>query len=226
MKKSLFTIIVLALLASCSVKTNEEKARELIEPDVKEHLIKPEKFEIAEFQLDSCFIDQPQNPDMIKFALNINKIYSEYKEYAEEAQRAESYMTIYEDSYGYQSAHSKLQVNKYRTEMEKTQRKASNAKDKILQMFKDNKQLLVDFNSGKHEFIGWSAVFSFRTETAGGHDTMGGAVYFLNKDLTKIIHRFTEDDLKDLDESNLEDIKYEFEEELREIFEDEIRENN
>ena len=43
MKKSLFTIIVLALLASCSVKTNEEKARELIEPELKANMIKPEK---------------------------------------------------------------------------------------------------------------------------------------------------------------------------------------
>lgn len=220
MRNVLFSVIGLALLASCSVKTNEEKARELIVPDVKEHLIKPEKFEIAEFRLDSCFSDQPQNPDIIRFGSELNKIYREYKEYTEEAERAESYMTIYEDSYGYQSAHSKLQENKYRTEMEKAQRKASTAKDKILQLYKDNKQLLVDANSGKHEFIGWSVVFSFRTQTAGGHDTMGGAVYFLNKDLTKIIHHLSEDDLKDLDKNNIEDIKYEFEEELREIFKD------
>ena len=220
MRNVLFSVIGLALLASCSVKTNEEKARELIVPDVKEHLIKPEKFEIAEFRLDSCFSDQPQNPDIIKFALDLNKIYSEYKEYTEEAERAESYMAIYEDSYGYQSAHEKLRENKYRTEMEKAQRKASAAKDKILQLYKDNKQLLVDANSGKHEFIGWVATFSFRTETAGGHDTMGGAMYFLDKDLTKIIHHVSEDDFKYLDDSNIEDIKYEFEEDLREIFKD------
>lgn len=218
MKKYLFITISMVLMASCSVKTNEEKARELIVPDVKEHLIKPEKFEIAEFQLDSCFSDQPQNPDMIKLALKVNEIYNEYKEYKEEAQRAESYMSIYEDSYGYQSAHSKLQEDKYRTEMEKAQRKASAAKDKILQLYKENKQLLVDYNSGKHEFIGWSAVFSFRTETAGGHDIMGGAMYSLNKDLTKIIHRLSEDDLKELQKRNLEDVNYEFEEEFKEIF--------
>lgn len=221
MRNLLFSVIGLALLASCSVKMNEEKARELIVPDVKEHLIKPEKFEIAEFRLDSCFSDQPQNPGMFKFALDLNKIYREYKEYTEEAERAESYMAIYDDSY-YQSAHEKLRENKYRSEMEKAQRKASAAKDKILQLYKDNKQLFVDAYSGKHEFIGWVATFSFRTETAGGHDTMGGAMYFLDKDLTKIIYHLSEDDFKDLDvgKSNLEDVKYEFEEELREIFKD------
>ena len=221
MKKIFLLSISIALMASCSVKTNEEKARELIVPDVKEHLIKPEKFEIAEFRLDSCFSDQPQNPGMFKFALDLNKIYREYKEYTEEAERAESYMSIFDNSY-YQSAHEKLQENKYRSEMEKAQRKADDAKQKILQLYKDNKQLFVDAYSGNHEFIGWVATFSFRTETAGGHDIMGGAMYFLDKDLTKIIYHLSEDDFKDLEvgKSNLEDVKYEFEEELREIFKD------
>lgn len=43
-----------ALLASCSVKTNEEKARELIEPEVKANLIKPESYEFGKLQLYSC----------------------------------------------------------------------------------------------------------------------------------------------------------------------------
>ena len=57
MKKVFFAITSLVLLVSCSVKTNEEKARELIEPQVKSNLIKPESYEFAQMQLDSCFSD-------------------------------------------------------------------------------------------------------------------------------------------------------------------------
>lgn len=55
MKKGLFTFISLVLLAACSVKTNEEKARELIEPEIKSHLIKPESYEFAQMQLKELF---------------------------------------------------------------------------------------------------------------------------------------------------------------------------
>lgn len=219
MKKFLFITICMVLMASCSVKTNEEKARELIEPDVKEHLIKPDVFEFAEFQLDSCFKDDPHlNPDAMMFSMKLVKLYNDYKEFTKEAERAESCMTIYDSSYGYQSAHSKLQEEKYKAEMERAQLKAANAKQKILQLYKENQQMIENFNNGKHEFMGWTAIFSFRTETAGGHKIMGGAVYYLNKDLTEITHRLSEEDVKELQENNLEDIKYELGEELSKMF--------
>ena len=94
MKKVLLPLFCLALLASCSVKTNEEKARELIESDVKANLIKPESYEFAQIKLDSCFSDSQYNPEAIAFAMNVAKLYKEYKEYASEAERAESSMTI------------------------------------------------------------------------------------------------------------------------------------
>ena len=50
MKKCLFVTLSFLLLASCSVKTNEEKAREIIEPEVKSSLIIPESYEFAQLQ--------------------------------------------------------------------------------------------------------------------------------------------------------------------------------
>lgn len=218
MKQVLFAIVSLALLASCSVKTNEEKARELIEPDVKANLIKPESYEFAQIQLDSCFSNSQQNPETIMFALKVAKLFREYKKNSEDAERAESSMTIYAPTYGYQSAHDKQQQKKYKSEMEKAQRKAAAAKEQIIQIYKDNKQLFLSFESGKHEFIGWAASFGYRAETAGGIKTMGGALYYLNKELTEITHRFTEDDMMDIQSADADDLKYEFEDELKEIF--------
>ena len=218
MKKALFLMIGLALLVSCSVKTNEEKARELIEAQVKSSLIKPESYEFAQIQLDSCFSDSQHNPEAIVFALKVAKLFNEYKEYSSDAERAESSMTIYAPSYGYQSAHDKQQQKKYKAEMEKARRKAADTKEQIIQLYRDNKKLFMAFQSGKHEFIGWMAVFGYRAETAGGMKTMGEGLFYLNKDLTEITNRFTEDDMRDMQSADLDDLKYEFEEELNEIF--------
>lgn len=211
----------LALLASCSVKTNEEKARELIEPQIKANLIKPESYEFSQIQLDSCFSNYSErNADAIELALKLAKLFDEYKGYMSDAESAESSMTIYAPSYGYQSAHSAQQQKKYKAEMEKAQRKAAAIKEQILQLYRDNKQFIMSSMSGKHEFTGWVAAFEYRVETAGGMKTMGSDLFFLNKELTEITNRFTEEDLILLKSADLDDLKYEFEEELKEIFED------
>ena len=218
MKKGLFAIISLALLASCSVKTNEEKARELIEPEIKSHLIKPESYEFAQMQLDSCFSDSQSNPDAIVFAAKVAKLWNEYKEYSSDAESAESSMTIYAPSFGYQDAHSKQQQKKYRAEMEKAKRKAADTKAKIIQLYKDNEKLFKNIYDGKHEFIGWMVTFGYRAETAGGMKTMGHALYYLNQDLSEVTHRFTDEDLMDMQSADIDDLKYEFEDELKELF--------
>lgn len=218
MKKVLFLMSSLVMMVSCSVKTNEEMARELIEPEVKANLIKPESYEFAQMQLDSCFSDSQQNPEVIAFALKVAKLFNEYKDYASDAERAESSMTIYAPSYGYQSAHDKQQQKKYKAEMEKARRKAADTKEQIIQLYKDNKKLFTAFQSGKHEFIGWMAVFGYRAETAGGMKTMGEGLFYLNKDLTEVTHRFTEEDMRDMQSAGLDDLKYEFEDELKDFF--------
>lgn len=219
MRKGLFAIISLVLLASCSVKTNEEKARELIEPEIKSHLIKPDSYEFAELQLDSCFSDDThRNPEAIVFALKLAKLWNEYKKYSSDAERAESLMTIYAPSFGYQDAHSKQQQKKYKAEMEKAKRKAADAKSNILQLYKDNKKLFKNINDGKHEFVGWMAAFGYRVETADGIKTMGHALYYINHDLTEVTHRFTDEDLIDMRTADLDDLNYEFEEELKDLF--------
>ncbi len=218
MRKVLFAITCLAMLASCSVKTNEEKARELIEPEVKANLIKPESYEFAQIQLDSCFSDSQQNPEVIAFAMKVAKLFNEYKDYTSDAERAESSMTIYKLPSGYQDAHSMQQYNKYQAEMEKARRKAADTKEQIIQLYRDNKKLFMAFQSGKHEFIGWMAVFGYRAETAGGMKTMGEGLFYLNKDLTEVTNRFTEEDMRDMQSADLDDLKYEFEDELKDIF--------
>lgn len=220
MRQFLFVIASLAFLASCSVKTNEEKARELIEPQVKSHLIKPETYEFAEIKIDSCFSDDIEhNPDVFVFSLKVAKIYKEYKKYMSEAELAESSMTIYASSYGYQDAHSKQQEKKYKAEMEKAKRKAETAKEEILNLYKDNRKFINGLKEGKHEFLGWMVAFGYRAETSGGMKRMSGVLCYLNKDLTEVNYLFSEEDLETVQDPEIDDLQYEFEDELKEIFE-------
>ena len=209
MRKALFLMISLALLASCSVKTNEEKACELIEPDVKANLIKPESYEFAQIRLDSCFSDSQYNPEALAFAMKVAKLYGEYKEYASDAERAESSMTIYAPSYGYQSAHDKQQQKKYKAEMEKAQRKADAIRVQILSVCKEKQSQLLA-SPPKHEFMGWMAVMTYRVETAGGIKIMTESIYFLNNDLTEITARFSREDLEELQSASITDFEEEF----------------
>ena len=212
MKKILIYFISLVLMASCSVKTNEEKARELIEPEIKANLVKPESYEFANMKLDSCFMDNGElNPEALEFSVKVAKLYKEYKKYSSEAEDAESSMTIYAPRYGYQSAHSKQQYQKYKAEMEKAQRKAATAKENILKLYKDNVKMWKDIASAKHEF-------NYRAETAGGIKTMGSALIFLNKDLTEITHSFSSMDLSISNSELLQDFQYDFGEELKAIY--------
>ena len=102
--------------------------------------------------------------------------------------------------------------------MELAQRKAATTKEKILQLYKDNEKLFKTLKSGKHEFTGWAVVFGYRAETAGGLKTMGEDLYYLNKELTEITYRFSEEDMMDLQSEELSDLQYEFENELKEVF--------
>ena len=215
MKKCLFFTLCFLLLTSCSVKTNEEKAREIIEPEVKSSLIIPESYEFAQLQLDSCFSDSKQNPKKIEIALKMAKMINDYKRFTYDAESAESSMAIYAPSYGYQSAFSKQQYKKYKAEMEKAKRKASNIKDLILKTFVEYKDMFGAYESGKHEFIGWRADLSYRAETAGGLKTMGQVLFFLDKDLTKVTHRFDDEEMNSVSYSNFEDFFYELDEDMR-----------
>lgn len=214
MKKVLFAIS-LVLLVSCSVKTNEEKARELIEPKVKANLIKPESYEFAQMQLDSCFSDSQQNPEAIAFALKVAKLFKTYKYYVSAAKSAESSMTFYAPSYrySYQSAYFKQQYQVHKTEMGKAKRKAADTKENIIQLYKDNWNLIENLSSDKHEFIGWMCTFAYRAETIGGMKSIGEELFYLNQDLTEITYRFTKEDVIELESAGLDDLKYEFENE-------------
>lgn len=216
MRESFFTALVALLLMSCSSPSNEQKALRLIEPEVKSHLLKPESYKFSEIQLDSCFADDPtHNPKSFVFAIKLSSLYKEYKNFAKEAEHALSLKSIYSPSRGYYSEHEKVQYNKYNKEYEIVKRKADDRKAQIISLYKSNVDLFKASVNGKHEFLGWAALFFYTAETAGGYESSGSKLLFLDKDLKKITYSFGEEDVKGLEDNPIEDVQYEFEEEIK-----------
>lgn len=223
MKKIALTLVAATafVLGSCDTMTPEEKAQKLIEEDVKACLIKPETYEFASIQLDSCFSDNQQfNEKSFLFGMEIAKLYKDYKDKQREMEWAERAMAIYNIGGYYVSEYTKIEYKKAKESYDKAQRMLESAKGKILQLYEDNTDLFEALNGGKHEFTGWVAQFSYRAETAGGMKRMGQSLYFFDKDLTKITSKFTSDELAELNPEMLNDINYEFADDIQTIFAD------
>ena len=106
---------------------------------------------------------------------------------------------------------------KYKADLEKAQRKAASAKEKILDLYKSNKELIMN-ESQEGEFIGWAADIAYRAETAGGLKIMNESLFFLNKDFTEITYSLSEDDMIGVNPDIFQELSYEFENELQNLF--------
>lgn len=222
MKKLFLLFVGGVLLVSCSSPTNEEKARKLVEPEIKSTLYEPSSYKFENIQLDSCFADAMNSAEAIDMSVKIAKLYKEYKEIKDEAERAESSMTIYVPSYGYQSAHSKQQYEKYKKEFELAQRKLESRKNQIISTYKDNIALLKKIANKEHEFTGWCATVTFSAKNMLGFNVSKNDVFFLDKDVTQIIKAFDENELNELTEIDEEEFKFEFEDALNEALGKEV----
>ncbi len=212
MRKVFFAITCLVLMASCT-RTNEEKARELIEPEVKATLIRPDSYEFANIRLDSCFADSENNPEYLAFALNAARLFKEYKKYMSEVEEAEGKMSINAGFSGPQDAYPARQYRRYKAEMEKAQRRADAIREQILSLSSAIKSQLLA-SPPRHEFIGWMAIIIYRVESAGGIKTIIESTFFLNNDLTEITGHLSRQDLDELQSVNISDFEEEFGDEI------------
>lgn len=218
MKKLWLILVVGALLASCAPQTKEEKVRSLVEPDLKACLVNPQAYEFAQIKLDSCFSDDPNyNPDAIKFSLQVAELYEKYKRYQSEAEEAESSMRLYDSSY------FKVEHDKYKREKTIAEQKEQDAKSKILLLYKESKPVFRDVLTKRHEFTGWMATLRYKLSSANGMVEPSTMYYFLDKDMKKIISRFSEDDLMLLQSEEFEDFPYEFGKEIQRVMKQTIK---
>lgn len=183
----------------------------------KNNLVKPDSYEFINMQFDSCFYGSQVSPEVFQFVIELGQLYNKYEEFKRLANSAESSLAIFAPSpYGYDSAFEKQQRKQYKEEFDKANRKKEDSKEKILQLYKKNAELLQAAAVGGGEFTGFYGVLQYRAETNGGYTRSGETLFFFDKDVTNVIAAYDGDELKDL--SSLEDINYEFEAELTQLF--------
>lgn len=214
MKKLLLLFVgALAMLSSCHTPTIEEKAKALIEADMKTRLVKPDSYMLSNLTVDSCFTDQPTNYEVVSIGLELSKKYAGYKEYKEQADRAEVEASIFDSPY------SRVQHKQAIEKFQKAKAVSDDLKAQILQIFKNNKEVITNLASGVHEFTGmYFAVLDYKAETNGGDVAGSEVLYYLNKDLTEIVASFTSQEFNLYKIDALRDIQYEFAEDFKNLF--------
>lgn len=216
MKIHLFlSVFLVSLLFVSCTQSNEEKAMALIETDMNQTLLYPSSFEVAKMELDSCFKDdQARNAETFKFGYEIATLYKKYKEAQQNVKHAESSMSIYADSYRMGYDFGVQQYKQHEEERDQAMAKAESYKEEIIQLIKNNIEIINDIISKKHEFDGFMTVLSYRAKNNAGNVVMDEVLYFFDKDLTKIIARYGQKDLIGLQGFDYNDVKLDFEEEL------------
>lgn len=216
MKKFLFFIVTTAMtLASCSSPSPEQKAKKLMEEKTISSLVKPNSYEFVDMKFDSCFYGGNFSPEMFSFSIELSELYNKYRDYKEDADQAESMLTIYAPSY-YDSAHNKQQRRKYQEEFDLAVKKRDACKSKIIDLFANNKDLMLAAHQGGGEFTGFYGILDYKAETNGGMTRGGENLFFFDKEVSKVIGGYSAEDLTDI--KNLEDFIYEFEDDLKDLY--------
>ena len=218
MQKSscLLALLSVLLFISCSLGSNEGTAKKMIEERVKERLVYPDSYKLISLKLDSCFSDDESGTgEAISIGCEICKLYSQYKEYKDKAQLAESNMNIYNDR-GYSTEYNKTQYRIYKEEYDKQTKLLNATKNSILHLYKSNKELFLSMKG--HEFVGFKGNVEYQAKTRGGNIINMSALFFFDKNLIQITHVFNGEDFADMKENTANDILYEFESELKGIY--------
>lgn len=219
MKNLLLPLLVVLMFFSCSAPSNEQKAQNIIEKNVKERLYSPKSYKFGELSLDSCFADEPEkSPQYLTLAIEAANLYKGYKHLMEEAEMAEEEMSIFEPRYGIESAFSKHEYNKYKKDYDLAMRKADEKKQEIINKYRELHDIMKEAEGLGHEHSGWMVAFAYSAENMLGMPISTCDIYFLDKDFSTIIDCLSEKDMKIMKDDDVADMKYELEEEIQAVF--------
>lgn len=145
---SFFSVLLVSLLLFSCTQSNEEKAMALIETDMNQTLLHPSSFEVAKMELDSCFKDdKTHNAEIFRLGYGIATLYNKYKKVQENVKRAESSMSMYADTYRMGYDFGVQQYKQYKKERDQAMAKAESYKEEIMQLYKNNIEILNDLIS-------------------------------------------------------------------------------
>lgn len=163
MKKVLFAVSVLAL-CSCG-KSNEDKAKELIEANLKTSMKDWSSYEFVEMsKLDSTFTTYLSTPEYDSLSKSISDL-----------ETKKMNLEIHSD---YPELYGKTRCKEMTDSIPVVEKLISDAKNKI----ETGKKRF------KREFNGWNTLFTYRGNNSFGAKIIGKTRFFFDKEVTEIVH--------------------------------------
>lgn len=184
MKKVIFLVLIATLMASCG-KTPQQKAEALVKESVKKTLFKPSTYDPIETKLDSI-VSPYNNPDFYKEMTNFSELLTEVSFCESRIKEAKKDLNFYGDSFG--TSFFKNQYQEAKEKYEKEVKKQKSLKEKIQKKY----EAIAAKIRGEHVFSGYVIAHSFRANTNDGNTVINNYIFFVDKNIEKIIFALSE----------------------------------
>ena len=179
MKNFIFIFSVAIILCSC-LKSQEDKANELIQADLRKTLIKPDSYKPIETTIDSAFSPY-DDPVVLEKLTELAKTMVEINILKINMRSAKAKMAIWDNTYS-----SSLGKNRYSDAKEDYDAANSQFKklnEKSRDLYKDVSSLL----SQEPKFLGFFVTHNYRADNNAGNTLIGNTVYIIDKDFKRIL---------------------------------------
>ena len=190
MKKVLYLILVLIVLAACS-QSPEQKAEVLIKDSLKKSLYKPDTYKPVDTKVDSAFTPY-DDPKVIEEVNNFISLTNDAMSLEEEIKKYKKKMALW--SGPDRSEYSKNEYNEAKEQYE------SNSKvlDKKIEKVKESMQKLSSMVNGKKNFICYKATHNYRADNNAGSTLIGNTVFIIDKDFKEVLYSMELDDYEEM----------------------------
>ncbi len=189
--KRFFFLSLCVFAVACSSKTKEptleEKANDLMKQAVQKTLLFPDSYSLADTQIDSAFTPF-HDPAFVETVFKLYGMANEMEDLDRKMKNAKSDMSFYSS---YSSSFYREQYKEAKEKYEKAQAGIDSINKKLKSMGEGFRKQLY----GPKVFIGYRAHHSFRAQNNAGQTIMSGAYFLFDKDVTKIVAQWSEDDI-------------------------------
>lgn len=195
---TIIALLMLCLVPACteSTKTKEEKALDLIDDYMKSSLVSYDSYEPGSIKIDSAFNNPLIHPEVFKSLDVIMKTEEKLEALEWDLTSAESNyeyklsMESLNSRYDYRSrderewdkkqlAKAKAELDAVRSDIDKYENNVEEAKNKILEVVNNCRE--------SREFVGWTLLHNFKSETRGG-DLKNGSIFIIaDEELKEVI---------------------------------------
>lgn len=182
MKKTLFFIVAIVALVSCS-QSVEDKANALIKDSMKKTLYHAETYDPVETVVDSAFTPF-DDPDFYEKTLKLCKLSIEIEKFERRAKSEKADMAHYQDMLGIMFSNSdKERLNQAKENYENYIAKINEAEDKARKLAESMKVEL----EKEQKFIGFKARHRYRAQNNGGQTVFGEMKFLFDKEMKHVV---------------------------------------